>query len=105
MIIHLSPQRRDDTLEVIRSGDVLTLNGEQFDLSQVQEGDTLPATAISSGWFASDVDRTDGELIVTLILPLPANYSPEQAFPVPIFLQDNGVVPLPQPLPDEEPEQ
>lgn len=105
MIIRLSPQRREDSLEIICNGDVLTLNSEQFDLSQVQEGDTLPASAITSGWFAGDVDRTNGELSLTLILPLPANYSQEQAFPVPIIVSADGPVALPQPLPEEAIEQ
>lgn len=99
MKIDLSPQRRDDTLEVSRTGDTLTLNGETFDLSQVGEGDTLPAVAIKSGWFTGPVTRTNGELALTLLLPMPFNYSPAQAFPEPLTLNCDGPVTLPGPLP------
>ncbi|MGC1328977.1 hypothetical protein, partial [Pseudomonas sp.] len=84
MKINLSPQRRDDTLEVACAGAVLTINGEAFDFSKMADGDTLPSSAISSPWFAGQVDNFGGELELTLILPLPANYSPEQAFPEPL---------------------
>jgi len=108
MIIKLSPQRRDDTLEVFRSGAVLTINGEAFDFSQMADGDTLPASAISSPWLFGQVDNVDGELELTLILPLPANYSQEQAFPIPLENVPNGPVvfpaPLPEPLTDAAPE-
>jgi len=85
-------------LAVVKAGDVLTINGENFDLSRVGEGDTLPASAISSHWFAGDVERVNGELILTLLLPNPWNYSPEQAFPVPLDNVPDGPVIFPAPL-------
>lgn len=99
MKINLSPQRRDDSLDVSRAGAALTLNGITFDFSQMSDGDSLPASAISSRWFAGQVDNIGGELELTLILPLPANYSPEQAFPVPLVITADGPVALPAPLP------
>ncbi|MBC3375813.1 hypothetical protein HU762_17825 [Pseudomonas sp. SWRI92] len=98
MKIVLSPQRREDTLEVIKTGDILTLNGEEFDLSSIGEGDTLPQSAIDSPWFVGPVDRVDGELVLTLLLPNPWNYSQEQAFPVPLENVPDGPVVLPAPL-------
>ena len=100
MKINLSPQRRDDSLEVSRVGAMLTINGEAFDFSQMADGDTLPASAISSPWLAGQVDNVGGELELTLILPLPANYSPQQAFPAPLVITADGPVVFPQPLPD-----
>lgn len=102
MKIILSPQRRNDTLEVIKNGDVLTVNGEEFDFSPVGEGDTLPRQAISSLWFAGDVDRIEGELTLTLLFPNPWNYSQEQAFPVPLEDVPDGPVAFPQPLSEEQ---
>ncbi|WP_415760343.1 hypothetical protein [Pseudomonas sp. LT1P18] len=99
MIIKLLPQCRDDTLEVIKVGNVLTINGGTFDFSPMAEGATLPRTAIASEWFADDVTMQDGALILTLLLPLPANYSPQQAFPVPLVITADGPVVFPQPLP------
>lgn len=99
MIIKLSPQRRDDSLEVIKSGNRLTLNGKLFDFSLMGKGDTLPHSAISSEWFASDVINIDGELTLTLYLPNPWNYSEEQAFPVDMVNVPDGPVVFPKPLP------
>lgn len=99
MNINLSPQRRDDSLAVSVSGDVLSINGEAFDFSQMVDGDTLPASAIESEWFVDQVNKIGNDIFVTLILPLPANYSHAQAFPAPLFNLPNGPVAFPQPLP------
>lgn len=101
MIINLSPQRRDDTLVAFKSGDKLNLNYEEFDFSKLAEGDTLPCTAIGSSWFFGNVERRSGELEMTLLLPNPVNYSPAQAFPVPLVNVPDGQVVFPRSLPDE----
>lgn len=100
MKIILSPRRQDEFLEVVREGDTLIINGEVFDFSLLGEGDTLPAGAINSPWFWDKVERISGELELTLFLPLPVNYSQEQAFPEPIYLSGDGPVELPKPLPE-----
>lgn len=107
MKINLSPQRRDDTLVLSVLGQTITVNGEVFDFSPMTDGDTLPVTAFTSMWFVDKVDKVGDELELTLLFPNPANYSPEQAFPVPMIVGD-GPVHLPQPLPgialtEEEP--
>ena len=99
MKIFLAPQRRDDSLEVVKSGNVLVLNGESFDFTRMVDGDTLPASAISSPFFFGNVDNIGGELELTLLLPLPANYSHAQAFPVPLVNVSDGPVVFPAPLP------
>lgn len=99
MKIILSPQRRDDTVTYRKAGDTLSVDGEVFDFSRVEEGDVLPREAIESEWFAGDVTRVNSELQLTLILPNPWNYSQAQAFPVPITVTKNGPVELPGPLP------
>lgn len=101
MIIILSPQRRDDTLVALKSGDKLNLNYEEFDFSKLGEGDTLPSNAIGSSWFFGNVERRSGELELTLLLPNPVNYSPAQAFPVPLVNVPDGQVVFPPSLPDE----
>lgn len=103
MKILLSPQRRDDTLEVIKNGDVLKVNGKDFDFSPVGEGDTLPRQAIDSLWFVGDIERVNGELILTLLLPNPRDYSQEQAFPVPLVNVMDGPVVFPGPLSEVAP--
>ena len=98
MKITLSPQRRDDTVTYRKAGDTLSVDGEAFDFSKVEEGDVLPRDAITSDWFAGDVTRLNGEIQLTLILPNPWNYSQAQAFPLPITITRNGPVELPKPL-------
>jgi hypothetical protein len=60
MIISFSPQRNDNGLTLSKSGDVLTIGGEDFDFSQLAEGDLLPRDAVTSEWLASDVERIGG---------------------------------------------
>jgi hypothetical protein len=101
MIIKLSPQRRDDALILVKSGDKLTINGEVFDFTPMPEGGTLPAEAIASGWFVEDVRRENGELLIHLLLPNPVNYSPAQAFPADLLNVPDGSIALPEPLQKE----
>lgn len=97
MKIKLYPVSRDESLELFKLGDTLTVNGESFDFSPMADGDTLPAAAINSEWFVGAVDRVDGELELTVILPIQANYSPEQAFPADLVGVPDGRVSLPLP--------
>jgi hypothetical protein len=96
MIIKLSPQRRDDTLTVTKAGDVLTINGMEYDFSQVPDGGLLPRDAVDCPWLASDVERVDGELLLTLLLPHGADASEAARFPEPLTDVPDGEVELPQ---------
>jgi hypothetical protein len=100
MKILFSPVRSDEVLSLHKLGDTLVVNGEAFDFSPMGVGDVLPVQAISSSWFARDVERTSDGLVFTIVLPNPANYSQQQAFPEPLLNVLDGEVPLPQPLPD-----
>jgi hypothetical protein len=104
MKINLTPQRREQSLEVVKLGNTLKLNGELFDFTPMSEGDTLPASAIASNWFFGTVDKIDGEIELTLFLPLPKNFSTEQAFPLPLVDVPDGPVTFPAPLPIAETE-
>ena len=96
MTINLSPQRRDDTLTVIKLGDVLTINGIEFDFTQVPDGGLLPREAVDCPWLASNVERVDGELVLTLLLPHGANASEARRFPEPLVDVPDGEVEFPQ---------
>jgi len=96
MHIILIPQRRDDTLMLSREGDVLIINEEAYDFSQVPDGATLPASAIDSEFIVHEVQRIDGVLYITIILPHGADASEAARFPAPIIDPPNGVVELPQ---------
>ena len=102
MIIKLSPVRMDETLTISRAGDILTINGEPFDFSQLLEGATLPKSAISSEHFVGPVERINGELHLTLRLPHGANPPQHVAFPEPIHVTEDGPVALPFDAPQEE---
>jgi len=96
MNITLNPQRRDDTLTVIKSGDTLTINGDVFDFSPLLDGATLPAEAIGCPWISGPVDRINGVIHATLRLPLGANASHAARFPQPIINAPDGVLEMPQ---------
>lgn len=96
MKITLSPQRRDDTLEVIKSGDMLTINKTTYDFSVVPDGATLPRDAVECEWLASDVERIDGVLHLTLLMPHGAGASHAARFPNPLFNPADGLLEFPQ---------
>lgn len=96
MQIKFNPQRRDDSLTVVKQGDTLIVNGTEYDFSAVPEGATLPADAIDSDLFSGPVERINGELHVTLTLSHGPNPSQAVAFPEPITVSEDGPVALPQ---------
>jgi hypothetical protein len=96
MNITLSPQRRDDTLTVTKQDNTLTINGTAYDFSVIPDGATLPKDATDCAWLASDVERIDGVLHLTLLLPHGANASQAARFPQPIINPADGVLELPQ---------
>ena len=95
MKISFSPVRRDDTLALSKSGDVLTINGEAFDFTDVPDGATLPREAVTCDWLASDVDRLDGQIQLTMILPHGSDAPHETRFPQPIIVGDDGPISIP----------
>lgn len=95
MKIYLSPVRMDEVLTVDREGDLLYINGEVVDFGSLIEGASLPALAIESKWFVGQVDRINGELHLTLILPHGRNAPYSTRFPEPITVTENGPVALP----------
>jgi hypothetical protein len=95
MLINLSPQRRDDILTISKTGDTLTINGVSYDFSQLPNGATLPREAIDCEFIVSDVNRINGEIELTILLPHGANASHEARFPEPIIKNDDGQVVLP----------
>ena len=108
--INLSPQVNDKEPPVVSvQGDTLIINGEEFDFSPLQEGETLvnqsspeDERAISSDYIDEDVERKDGYIELTILLPVLWN-SPESArFPNPavLVIEQNGPVTLPDPTPD-----
>ena len=96
MKINLSPQRRDDTLTVIKQGDTLTINGTDYDFTDLPDGGTLPADAVDCEFVIGSVDRVNGELELTLLLPHGPNATEAARFPEPIIDPADGEVELPK---------
>lgn len=105
MIINFSPYAQlpgQFHLPVVTlAGDILTIDGEDFDFTQLPDGATLPADAIGSDHFVGTVERVAGELHLTLRLPNGPNPSHEVAFPMPLIVFADGPVAMPF---DPEPE-
>lgn len=95
MLINLSPIRSDRTLEITKTGETLTINGVPYDFSQLPNGATLPREAIGCEFIVSDVNRVNGEIELTILLPHGANASHEARFPEPINMTTNEQVVLP----------
>lgn len=101
MQITFIPQRRDDRLELSVSGDALTINGALFDFAPIPEGATLPRGAVACPWLASDVERSGGEITLTLILPHGANAPEETLFPAAISVSGGPLALPPYDLEEE----
>lgn len=100
MHISFSPMRRDDALSVTKAGDVLTINGEAFDLSSLPDGATIPHGVVPCELISGPVERIVGEIHLTLLLPHGPKPSAAVAFPEPITVTEDGPITVPH---DEEP--
>ncbi|KKX25412.1 hypothetical protein [Rhizobium sp. LC145] len=96
MRVSFSPQRRNDALKAHKSGDIITLNGESFDFSELPAGATIPAGEVPCEWIVGPVERIDGEIHLTLILPHGPNPSSAVASPAPLVSPPDGVLDLPR---------
>lgn len=85
----------DRQLTLYAQGDALTINGQTYDFSPLPEGATLPRAAVECEWLASDIERIDGALHLTLILPHGPNAPEVTRFPAPIAVTGDGPVALP----------
>lgn len=103
MIIKFVPQRRDDILTLEKSsGDRLRINGELLNFNPLEDGDTIPVGAIPCDWIVGPVERIDGEVRLTIVLPHGPNPSQAVAFPEPIAVSEDGPIAVPQDEPEEE---
>jgi hypothetical protein len=94
MLISFSPIRWDQELSLSVDGDVLTINGEPFDFSLLEDDDLLPAEAIGSDFIVDPVTRTDGDIVLTVLLPIPSEATESQRFPWQVEVTE-GEVTLP----------
>jgi len=103
MRISFSPQRRDDTLKLEKSnGDHLRINGELFNFNSLADGDTIPAGVVPCDWIVGPVERSDGHVNITVILPHGPNPSQAVAFPEPVTVNEDGPISVPYDPKQEE---
>lgn len=106
MIISLSPQICDLRVpDIERDGDALIIDGTRFDFSQLAEGDALAREATASPYFAGEVRRQDGQVLVPILFPIDELASNEMRFPVPFVDPPDGRLELPRVKPREIPTQ
>lgn len=94
MEIAFSPVRRDTNLTLERLGDTLVVNGDPFDFSNLPDGASLPADAVSGDWLAGPVRRMGGELAFHVYLPHGRNAPHAVLFPAPITVSSDGPIDL-----------
>lgn len=89
-------------LAVSKSGQELIVNGEAYDFSVIPDGSELPHADKATGcWhFHGPIRREDGDLHITLRMPISDRPTQSQAFPEPIHVTDDGPVHLPADDPD-----
>lgn len=107
MIITFSPIRSDAELVLSKSGEVLTVNGDVFDFSDLPDGGEYPAEALENDMIVGGVKRVVGVIHIAVILPY-SNPEPPTAvaFPDPITVTADGVITLPDgrdaPAPEDQ---
>jgi hypothetical protein len=95
MHITFNPVRRDEALTLSKSGEVLTINGQEFDFGPLSDGSELPPGAIVSDFIAGPVRREGGDLHLSLVLPHGSNAPEAAKFPEPITADLDGPITLP----------
>ena len=94
MKITFSPTRMDGALVLEKQGDVLIVNGDKFDFTDLDEAMFLPSHAIDSPWFIGDVRRDGGDLSVELLLPHGPDAGQARLFPAPLDVKEDGPISL-----------
>lgn len=95
MRINLSPQVREERITVTMRGDALTIDGMTFDFTPLPEGAVLPAASVACEHIISDVTRTSGQVVLTLLLPIALDAPHEACFPQPLIDPPDGPLALP----------
>lgn len=95
MKLILNPQQSDATLEMYKSGDTLTINGEVFDFKKLEEGATLPYGSITSDVIIKEVYKEGGEIVINVVMPHKVYASEASRFPSPLYNIPDGKVTLP----------
>lgn len=94
--INLYPVRSDNVPESVAiQGASLVISGTEFDFSFLDDGDTLPSSAIASDAICSDVSRSGDTIELALRLPHGPDAPKSVRFPQPILVEQDGPITLP----------
>lgn len=97
MIIHFSPIRSDSDLNLSKTGDILTVNGDILEFTDLPDGGEYPPEAIENDFIVGGVKRINGEIHITIMLPYKNPNAPQSVtFPEPISVAIDGSVALPE---------
>lgn len=67
-------------------GDVLTVDGTAYDFAPLAEGDALPAEATGCPHLVGQIERREGDIVLTLRLPHGPSAIRERRFPEPVVI-------------------
>ena len=102
MRISFLPQRRDDEIVVeLVSADRIRINDDLLNFEPLNDGDIIPSGVIPCEWINGPVERKDGVICLTLLLPYKTGFRHVDA-PRAITLSTVGAVDLPRIDPEHE---
>jgi hypothetical protein len=76
-------------------GKTLVICGQELDLSDMEDGDTLPAAAVGSDFVNDPIAQENGVIFITLLFPIRYGAPYEARFPSVIDVDQDGIVTLP----------
>jgi len=95
--ITFSPQYSFAEPMLEKQGDALIVNGVTLDFSNFPEGGELPPEAIDNPFIVGGVERKDGVIHMTILLPYSNPNAPQSVtFPEPILITEDGPIALPE---------
>lgn len=98
--ITLSPVFTDkyEDMEINVTGDLVVINGESFDFTDLQNGYHIDSIDIESQWFSTGAVYKDesGDMTMTIKFPHPYDAGVDMKFPETILVTKDGFVELPK---------
>ena len=92
MKITFIPQRNDSQLTLSISGETVTINNMDYDLSVIPDGASIHSSATDCEFIFGDMSRNNGELEIMVILPHGADPHRAIAFPDAVTMVDGVVI-------------
>ena len=93
-MIKLRPQQNNSlpALTVVKSGEVYTINGNEYDFTQLADGDYLPDGATDCEYILGEVIRDGADLNMTLLCPYSGHGTQSERYPSQVDNTSDGVL-------------